>query len=225
MMVSSMQMGNAAAGVATATHSAAATAAGGSHATANPHEVRDADRARFFQDYIRDAVLQRFPDVDALVAAGYRPTMEGIDGPVHYTLGGYTNPDPNAPDGGVSDFSRPFSVMVEDGRITGVMLRAPGGAVDLGAGEWHAHEGEGGNSPLMHVWFDKPLEQAFGGHVPGFSELEERGRPGPVPKPTPVPKPRPRPPLPMPSPVPPPPVGGPGCCHSHGAHPTQFPLG
>jgi hypothetical protein len=81
----------------------------------------------------------------------------------------------------------------------------------------------------MHVWFDEPLERAFGGHVPGFSELERRPMPElpPAPGPGPVPKPKPAPlplPMPMPSPVPPPPITGPGCCHAHGAHPTQFPL-
>jgi hypothetical protein len=224
------------------------TAAAGHVEPAGEHEVRDADRAQFFQDIIRATVQNRFPDVESLVAAGYTPTRTDIDGPVHYTLGGYTNNDTSL-DGGVSDFSRPFSVVVEDGRITGVMLRAPQGEVDFGAGTWHQHAEDAGGIPLMHVWFDKPLEEAFGGHLPGFDPREPMPAPGPVkeptpgptpgpgPKPEPMPMPMPHPmpmppapkpfpmPLPMPSPVPPPPVDGPGCCHSHGAHPTQFPLG
>ncbi len=220
MMASAIHMGHGAAGVAMAAPDFAPAAAG-SHGSANPHEVRNVDRARYFQAMIRDEVLRRFPDVDALVAAGYRPTMEGINGPVHFTLGGYTNPDPNQPDGGVSDFSRPFSVMVEDGKVTGVMLRAPEGEVDLGAGEWHTHGEEGGGSPLMHVWFDKPLDRAFGGHVPGFSELEPRPLPDPKPlppAPAPTPMPMPMPPAPKPLPMPPTPLPpaptptpGPGC--------------
>ena len=236
------------------------------HEPAGEHDVRDPARAQYFQETIRAQVQSRFPDVESLVAAGYTPTRTDIDGPVHYTLGGYTNNDLSA-DGGVSDFSRPFSVVVEDGRITGVMLRAPQGEVDFGAGQWHQHAEDAGGVPLMHVWFDKPLDEAFGGHLPGFNPGEPMPGPikdpkpptpgpiigpmppvpgpkppmpgpmPPVPSPTPPPAPAPTPPpvprpprpfpmpLPMPSPVPPPPVDGPGCCHSHGAHPTQFPLG
>jgi hypothetical protein len=207
-----------------ATTAAHAVAATGHHEPPGEHTVRDRDRAQFWQDYIRTTVLNRYPDLESAIAAGYAPTRTDIDGPVHYTLGGYTDPDPANPDGGTTDLSRPFSLVVEDGRIVGVMLRAPEGEVDLGAGEWHAHAEDASGAPLMHVWFDKPLDEAFGGHLPGFNPgdpmpLPEKPSPKPpVPKP-PVPKPEPAPlpepePAPLPEPVPfpfPPITPGHGC--------------
>lgn len=180
----------------------------------NSHEVRDPALARSWLDRIARDVLLQFPTLGDAIAVGYRPTRSG-GGVLHYTLAGYTSIDPTNPDGGVSDFRRPFSLMVDNGRIVGVMLRAPGAPVDFGAGTWHAHEAAGDPAPLMHVWFDRPLDQAFGGHVPGFMPNEPMPvprptpppAPAPAPKPTPVPDPQPMPvprPMPTPTPMPPP---------------------
>jgi hypothetical protein len=175
--------------------------------SANPHEVRDPATAQSYLDQIRYAVLSRFPTLESAVAAGYAPTSN-VDGPQHYTIGGYTSPAPDGTDGGATDFSRPFSLMVDHGQIVGVMLRSEGDTPDLGAGEWHDHgDATGDHAQLMHVWFDRPLDQAFGGHVPGFLPNEPGPSPDPLPLPMPAPDPMPMPmpapgPMPMPAPAP-----------------------
>jgi hypothetical protein len=176
----------------------------------DPHQVRDSAKAQQWLDKIRTDVLGRFPNLDAVRAAGYFATRTDVNGPTHYTLGGYTNPDPTKPDGGTTDFTKPFSIIVENGAVVGVMLRANGATPDFGAGTWHSHGEHGDDAPLMHVWFNRPLDKSFGGHLPGFSP-EER-LPGPVPQPQPQPQ-----PLPQPSPSPSPPP------HPH-PHPSPQPL-
>lgn len=92
-------------------------------------------------------------------AAGYKPNPSAPDHWIHDGIfrerNGY-------------DLERPATIMFEKGRIVGVMLShnpAKGAPPDLGAGSWHTHGGTSGAEYASHVWFNRPLQSAFGKEV------------------------------------------------------------
>jgi hypothetical protein len=86
------------------------------------------------------------------------------------------HPNPSAPDHWINDsifstrngydLEHPATLMFEKGQLVGVMLShnqsTLGAPPDLGAGSWHTHGGTAGEEYAAHVWFNKPLNQAFG---------------------------------------------------------------
>ena len=101
---------------------------------------------------------QRFPTINEAKAAGYHPNPSSpdhyINDQVFKTRNGY-------------DLDSPATLVYgKDGKLTGVMLShdpRKGGPPDLGAGEWHTHDGTLGSELSFHVWFNKPFAEAWGG--------------------------------------------------------------
>ncbi len=104
-----------------------------------------------------------------------RFATRNLDTPEKARAAGY-HPNPSAPDHWINDsifatrngfdLDRPATIMFENGRIVGVMLSHNqaklGPPPDLGAGSWHTHGGTRGEEYASHVWFNKPLQTAFG---------------------------------------------------------------
>ena len=98
-----------------------------------------------------------------------------LDTPAKARAAGY-HPNPSAPDHWINDsifstrngfdLEHPATLMFEGNTLVGVMLshnQAKYGAPpDLGSGSWHTHGGTAGEEYAAHVWFNKPLAQAFG---------------------------------------------------------------
>lgn len=103
-----------------------------------------------------------------------RFATQNLQTPEQARAAGY-KPNPSAPDHWISDsvfavrngfdLEHPATVMFENGRLVGVMLShdpRKGLPPDLGAGSWHTHGGTAGAEYAAHVYFNKPLSQAFG---------------------------------------------------------------
>ncbi len=121
----------------------------------NDGSVRDQNRAQMVLQQLRMAT-QNLQTPEQARAAGYKPNPSAPD---HWI-----NDDVFAVRNGY-DLSRPATVMFENGRLVGVMLShdpRKGAPPDLGAGSWHTHGGTSGAEYASHVWFNKPLQTAFG---------------------------------------------------------------
>jgi len=103
-----------------------------------------------------------------------RLATRDLQTPDQAAAAGY-KPNPSAPDHWINDsvfaerngfdLDRPATVMFENGRIVGVMLShdpRKGPPPDLGAGSWHTHGGTSGAEYASHIWFNRPLQKAFG---------------------------------------------------------------
>jgi hypothetical protein len=103
-----------------------------------------------------------------------RFATRNLDTPEKARAAGY-HPNPSAPDHWINDsvFARrngydlehPATLMFEGQKLVGVMLShnpKQGAPPDLGAGSWHTHGGTAGEEYAAHVWFNKPLQSAFG---------------------------------------------------------------
>ncbi|MCW2924587.1 MAG: hypothetical protein JWM98_1991 [Thermoleophilia bacterium] len=97
-----------------------------------------------------------------------------ISTPAQAAAAGY-HPNPSAPDHWINDsifaqrngydLEHPATLMFEGNTLVGVMLShnpSQGAPPDLGAGSWHTHGGTAGAEYAAHVWFNKPLQTAFG---------------------------------------------------------------
>jgi hypothetical protein len=121
----------------------------------NDGRMRDQQRAQMVLQQLR-AATQHLQTPEQARAAGYKPNPSSPD---HWI-----NDDIFAVRNGY-DLSRPATVMFENGRLVGVMLSHDpmrGAPPDLGAGSWHTHGGTAGREYAAHVWFNKPLQTAFG---------------------------------------------------------------
>lgn len=158
----------AAAGGAEHDHGAAHTVEGGATVHSQPgqpgdHTVRNPRKAKAFLKRVEQTIKKKYPNQKAAARAGYGPTSTtGTSG--HWNSDGKRGDLGVRNHGGVADLSRPGSIMYDKrGHITGVMIVPNEGEAlkDFGAGSWHSH-GAGG-TPMMHIWFNKPLSQSFGG--------------------------------------------------------------
>ncbi|MCW2956552.1 MAG: hypothetical protein JWO69_1421 [Thermoleophilia bacterium] len=103
-----------------------------------------------------------------------KSATQGISTPAQAAAAGY-KPNPSAPDHWINDsvfaarngydLARPATLMFEGEQLLGVMLShdpRQGLPPDLGAGSWHTHGGTAGAEYASHIWFNKPLQSAFG---------------------------------------------------------------
>jgi hypothetical protein len=104
-----------------------------------------------------------------------KAATRNLDTPAKARAAGY-HPNPSAPDHWINDsiFARrngfdlehPATLMFEGQQLVGVMLShnpsTLGPPPDLGSGSWHTHAGTEGTEYAAHVWFNKPLQSAFG---------------------------------------------------------------
>lgn len=121
----------------------------------NDGSVRDPQRANQVLARLRYAT-QHLATPEQAAAAGYKPNPSApdhwINDNVFAARNGY-------------DLDRPATIMFEKGQLVGVMLShnpSNGNPPDLGAGSWHTHAGTRDAEYASHVWFNKPLDKAFG---------------------------------------------------------------
>jgi hypothetical protein len=106
--------------------------------------------------------------------AALKAATANLDTPEKARAAGY-HPNPSAPDHWINDnvfatrngydLAHPATLMFEGSTLVGVMLShnpQKGAPPDLGAGSWHTHGGTAGAEYAAHVWFNKPLQSAFG---------------------------------------------------------------
>ncbi|MCW2956565.1 MAG: hypothetical protein JWO69_1434 [Thermoleophilia bacterium] len=114
--------------------------------------VRDAARA----ESNRQAIYGMFSQWDTQAkaeAAGWHLVPGSTN---HFTRAGQTN--------GSDKPGAASSIIFEGGKLVGVQILGQKGDPmhDYGAGLWHTHGGAT-DEPMMHVWFDRPLANAYGG--------------------------------------------------------------
>ena len=121
----------------------------------NDGRVRDANLAEQTLARLKYAT-QHLQTPEQARAAGYKPNPSApdhwINDDVFRVRNGY-------------DLNRPATVMFESGKLVGVMLShdpRKGAPPDLGAGSWHTHGGTANEEYAAHIWFNKPLNKAFG---------------------------------------------------------------
>jgi hypothetical protein len=121
----------------------------------NDGRVRDATRAQSTIERLQMSTRHLQTEAQAR-AAGYKPNPSSpdhfISDEIFAVRNGY-------------DLERPATLMFEKGRLVGVMLShdpLKGPPPDLGAGSWHTHGGTASREYASHVWFNKPLQSAFG---------------------------------------------------------------
>jgi hypothetical protein len=102
-------------------------------------------------------LAQRFPTTREAYAAGYHPNPSAKDHFINDKVFAVRNG---------FDLESPATLMYDNaGKLVGVMLShdpRKGPPPDLGAGEWHTHGGTTGSELSLHVWFNRPIERAFG---------------------------------------------------------------
>lgn len=135
-----------------------ATAAGGSNpaqTNVNDGSVRNAALAERSMQRLRFAT-QNLSTPEQARAAGYHPNPSAPDHWINDLIFAQRNG---------YDLEKPATLMFDGGKLVGVMLShdpRKGAPPDLGAGSWHTHGGTANQEYAAHVWFNKPLQTAFG---------------------------------------------------------------